>query len=139
MTRSRLRDLGISIGAYPTGPHNAITDVPGVLVGHTTLLYDEPRIARTGATVIVPREGHIWKDNAFAAFHSFNGTGEMTGMHWLTESGLLCYPIAITNTHQVGTVHEAIVAYGQENGLTQISGLPVVAETWDGWLNEEKF
>jgi D-aminopeptidase len=105
-------------------------------VGHTTLLYDEPRIARTGVTVIVPREGHIWKNNAFAAFHSFNGTGEMTGMHWLTESGLLCYPIAITNTHQVGTVHEAIVAYGQENGLTEISGLPVVAETWDGWLND---
>jgi D-aminopeptidase len=136
MTRTRFRDLGLSLGVYPTGPHNALTDVPGVLVGHVTLLYDEPRIARTGVTVIAPREGNIWKDNAFAAYHSFNGTGEMTGMHWLTESGLLCYPIAITNTHQVGTVHEAIVAYGQENGLTEISGLPIVAETWDGWLND---
>lgn len=137
MTRARLRDLGITIGTYPTGPHNAITDVPGVEVGHTTLIYDEPRIARTGVTVILPRPGHaIWQDNAYAAYHSFNGTGEMTGMHWLTESGLLCFPIVLTNTHQVGTAHEAIIAYGQEHGLTEISGLPVVAETWDGWLND---
>lgn len=136
MTRARLRDLGLTIGSYPTGPHNAITDVPGVWVGQTTLDYDEPRIARTGVTLIVPREGNIWRDNAFAAYHALNGCGEMTGMHWLTESGLLCYPIALTNTHQVGTVHEALVAYGQENGRTDISGLPVVAETWDGWLND---
>lgn len=136
MTRARLRDLGLTIGAYPTGPHNAITDVPGVWVGQTTLHYDEPRVARTGVTLIVPREGKIWRDQAFAAYHALNGCGEMTGMHWLTESGLLGYPIALTNTHQVGTVHEALVAYGQENGLTEISGLPVVAETWDGWLND---
>jgi len=136
MTRARLRDLGITIGTYPTGPHNAITDVPGVWVGHTTLIYDQPRIARTGVTVIAPREGAIWNDHAFAAFHVFNGTGEMTGMHWLTESGLLCYPIAITNTHQVGLVRDAILAYGQEAGLTNFSALPVVAETWDGWLND---
>lgn len=76
MTRARLRDLGITIGVHPTGPHNAITDVPGVWVGHRTLIYDEPRIARTGVTVIVPREGDIWNDNAFAGFHSFNGCGE---------------------------------------------------------------
>lgn len=136
MTQARLRDLGITLGRYPTGPYNAITDVPGVRVGHTTLIDDAPRIARTGVTVIVPRDGDIWSDNACAAYHSFNGTGEMTGMHWLTESGLLCFPIALTNTHQVGTVHEALIAYGQENGLTEISGLPVVAETWDGWLND---
>ncbi len=137
MPRARLRDLGIIIGTYPTGPHNAITDVPGVEVGHTTLISDEPRVARTGVTVIRPRAGNaIWKDNAFAAYHSFNGTGEMTGMHWLTESGLLCFPIVLTNTHQVGTAHEAIIAYGQAHGLTEISGLPVVAETWDGWLND---
>jgi D-aminopeptidase len=136
MTRARLRDLGITIGRLPRGPYNAITDVPGILVGHRTLIYDEPRVARTGVTVIVPREGGIWQDNAFAACHAFNGTGEMTGMHWLTESGLLCYPIALTNTHQVGTVHEALVAYGMENGLTSLSSLAVVAETWDGFLND---
>jgi D-aminopeptidase len=136
MTRARLRDLEINIGTLPPGPHNAITDVPGVWVGHKTLIYDEPRVARTGVTVIVPREGRIWQDNAFAAFHSFNGCGEMTGMHWLEESGLLCYPIALTNTHHVGTVHEALVAYGQENKQTTLSALAVVGETWDGWLND---
>lgn len=136
MSRKRLRELGIEIGRFPTGPHNAITDIPGVLVGHTTVIYDQPRVARTGVTVIVPRDGRIWEDTACAGFHSFNGCGEMTGMHWLRESGLLCYPIALTNTHQVGTVHEAMVAYGQENGLTTLSSLAVVAETWDGWLND---
>ncbi len=80
MTRSRLRDLGITLGRWPTGTHNAITDVPDVLVGHTTLIYDEPRIARTGVTVILPRRGEIWHDNAPAAYHSFNGCGEMTGL-----------------------------------------------------------
>lgn len=136
MTRARLRDLGINIGALPPGSHNAITDVPGVWVGHKTLIYDEPRVARTGVTVIVPREGRIWQDNAFAAFHSFNGCGEMTGIHWLEESGLLSHPIALTNTYQVGTVHEALVAYGRENKLPTLSGLTVVGETWDGWLND---
>ena len=136
MSRSRLRDLGITIGTLPTGENNAITDVPGLWVAHKTLIYDEPRIARTGLTVIVPREGRIWRDNAFAAFHSFNGCGEMTGMHWLSESGLLCYPIVLTNTHHVGTAHEALVAYGVEKGLAPESSLPVIGETWDGWLND---
>ena len=136
MMRRRLRELGISIGVMPAGKHNAITDVPDVWVGHRTLIYDEPRVARTGVTIIMPRAGNIWRDNAFAAFHSFNGCGEMTGMHWLEESGLLCYPIALTNTHQVGTVHEALVAYGQEKGQATISSLAIVGETWDGWLND---
>lgn len=136
MPRPRLRDLGITIGTYPTGEQNAITDVPGVWVGHTTLIADQPRIARCGVTAIVPREGRIWRDNAFAAFHSFNGCGEMTGIHWLAESGLLCYPIILTNTHHVGTAHEALIAYGVERGLAPDSGLPVVGETWDGWLND---
>ncbi len=136
MSRARLRDLGIIIGSLPTGPLNAITDVPGVWVGHRTLIYDQPRLARTGVTVILPRSGQIWQDNACAAYHTFNGTGEMTGVHWLAESGLLCYPIAITNTHQVGTAHKALVAYGQEKGLTRYSALPVVAETLDRWLND---
>lgn len=136
MTRARLRDLGITIGAWPTGPNNAITDVPGVLVGQKTLIYDEPRVARTGLTVIVPREGEIWNDNAFAAYHVFNGTGEMTGMHWLAESGLLCYPVAMTNTHQVGLVRDTLIAYGLERNYAEGSALPVVAETYDGWLND---
>jgi D-aminopeptidase len=136
MPRPRVRDLGITIGSFPTGQHNAITDVPGLWVGHKTLIYDQPRVARTGLTVIVPREGQIWRDNAFAAFHSFNGCGELTGMHWLAESGLLCYPIALTSTHHVGTVHEALVAYGVEKGLASLSSLAVVGETWDGWLND---
>ena len=136
MTKKRLRDYGISIGRLPTGKHNAITDVPDVWVGHSTLIYDRPRIARTGVTVVLPRAGKIWSDVATAGFFSFNGTGEMTGTHWITESGLLCYPIALTNTHQVGAVHEAIVAYGQEMGLTLMSSLAVVAETYDGWLND---
>ncbi len=136
MARARLRDLGITIGTLPPGPHNAITDVPGVWVGQTTLIYDEPRVARTGVTMIVPREGNIWTDNAFAAYHTFNGTGEMTGVHWLAESGLLCYPIAITNSHQVGIVRDSLVAYAKENDLSDSSALPVVAETYDGWLND---
>lgn len=136
MTRARLRDLGITLGKYPTGPYNAITDVPGVLVGYKTIIRDTPRIARTGVTVIVPNHGEIWNENVFAGFHSFNGCGEMTGIHWLQESGLLCSPIAITCTHQVGTVHEALMKYGHKWDLRQVGALPVVAETWDGWLND---
>ncbi len=134
--RKRLRDLGITIGRLPPGKHNAITDVPGVFVGHTTLIFDEPRVARTGVTVILPREGAIWKNHAFAATHSLNGSGEMTGVHWIAESGMLTSPIAITNTAQVGTVHEALNNYGYEFGWTDDWELPVVAETWDGWLND---
>src|SRR5574341_117766 len=136
MTRARLRDLGITIGSLPTGQYNAISDVPGVWVGHTTLRFDEPRVARTGVTAILPREGKIWSDHAFAAYHSFNGNGEMTGVHWINEPGLLNSPIAITNTHQVGTVHEALVRYGHERKLMGQWLLPVVAETFDGWLND---
>jgi D-aminopeptidase len=134
--RSRLRDLGIRPGSLPTGPLNAITDVDGIWVGHTTLVYDQPRVARTGLTVILPREGRIWRQPAFAGFHSYNGCGEMTGTHWVAESGMLSTPIAITNTGQVGTVHEALGAYAVERGLAGDFELPVVAETWDGWLND---
>ena len=134
--RKRLRDLGIAIGRLPPGKHNAITDVPGVLVGHSTLIFDAPRVARTGVTVILPREGAIWKDHAFAATHTLNGSGEMTGVHWIAESGMLTSPIAITNTAQVGTVHEALNSYAYEFGWVEVWELPVVAETWDGWLND---
>lgn len=133
---ARLRDLGITIGEFPTGDFNAITDVAGTLVGHTTIIHDEPRVARTGVTIIMPRSGNIWRNPAFAAYHSFNGCGEMTGLLWLEESGQLSHPIGLTSTHHVGTVHEALVAYAQKHGHTEHSSLPVVAETWDGWLND---
>ena len=136
MTRARLRDLGITIGRLPTGPHNAITDVPGVLVGHCTLIYDEPRVARTGVTMIVPRGGDIWKNYAFAGYFSFNGNGEMTGLPWLDESGMLTSAIGITNTHQVGVVRDALVGYATEGGYSDRFMLPVVTETYDGWLND---
>lgn len=136
MPRPRLRDLGILIGTYPTGASNAITDVPSTLVGHCTLIYDEPRVARTGVTVILPRDGAIWRDNAFAAYHAFNGCGEMTGLPFIEEFGLLTSPIAITNTNQVGTAHEAIVRYGVDKHGGFAWKLPVSAETYDGWLND---
>jgi D-aminopeptidase len=136
MTRKRLRDLGITIGTLPTGPNNAITDVEGVLVGHTTLIYDEPRIARTGVTMIVPRAGAIWHDNAPAAYYSLNGAGEMTGTHWINEVGVLSSPIGLTNTHQVGLVRDMLESYAQEKGYTTSFLLPVATETYDGWLND---
>ena len=136
MGRARLRDLGITIGELPTGPYNAITDVPGVWVGHTTLIYDEPRVARTGVTVIRPRAGEIYADQCFAGYHSFNGNGEMTGLLWLDEAGQLGSPIAITNTHQVGVVRDALVDYEARQASGRAWLLPVVAETYDGWLND---
>lgn len=136
MNRARLRDLGIIIGELPTGPNNAITDVPDVWVGHHTLIYDEPRVARTGVTMVVPRANQIWDDYAFAAWHSFNGNGEMTGIPWLEESGMLGSAIGITNTHQVGVVRDALVRYSEEQGYLDSFLLPVVAETYDGWLND---
>lgn len=135
MERKRLRDLGITIGKFPPGPHNAITDVPDVWVGHSSLMYNRPRVARTGVTVIMPRRGKIWENNAFAAYYAFNGNGEMTGAHWMDEVGLLTSPIALTNTHQVGLVRDMLIAYEREHYI-QGAILPVVAETFDGWLND---
>ncbi len=134
MTRSRLRDLGITIGTYPTGTYNAITDVSGIRVGQTTLIYDEPRVARTGVTAIMP--GDLQKHNFYAGYHQLNGCGEMTGVHWIRESGLLTTPIALTNTHQVGTVHDALARYCPQHFVARNFELSVVAETWDGWLND---
>ena len=114
MATTRLRDLGITPGTLPTGPFNAITDVPDVLVGQATLIFDTPRIARTGVTVIVPRAGAIWGDHAFAGHFSFNGCGEMTGLAWVEESGTIHTPLAITNTDSVGVVRDAIAAYPVE-------------------------
>jgi len=136
MTRPRLRDLGAAVGSLPPGPHNAITDVPGVWVGHATVIRDQPRVARTGVTMVVPRENTVWDDYCFAGYFGFNGNGEMTGLPWLEESGMLGSPIGITNTHQVGLVRDALVRYSVEQGVVEGFILPVVGETWDGWLSD---
>lgn len=136
MTRARLRDLGVVIGRFPTGEHNALTDVPGVRIGHATLIEDAPHVVRTGVTVIVPGEGEVHRHAPFAGYSSFNGYGEMTGLLWVEESGLLTSPIALTNTNQVGTVSEALVALGAERFGRGAYALPVVGETYDGWLSQ---
>ncbi len=141
--RARAREMGIVIGTLPTGPNNAITDVDGVKVGQTTLISGEGELVvgkgpvRTGVTVVIPRDD-IGKHPLYAGYHSLNGNGEMTGTHWIEESGLLTTPIAITNTHSVGTVHEAMIrrsVRGAENWRLHWS-LPVVCETYDGILND---
>ena len=138
MTRTRLRDLGIVVGELPTGEHNTITDVPGVTVGHTTLIKDSPRIARTGVTVVLPRAERSWHEYVFAGYHAFTGNGELTGAHWLNDSGMLCTPVGLTNTYQVGVVRDALVEYVCLHDLPrgESSDLPVVSETYDGWLND---
>jgi D-aminopeptidase len=136
MGRARVRDLGITIGRLPAGPLNAITDVPGVLVGHRTLIADTPRVIRTGVTMIVPRNRGIWTNYAFAGAYSFNGNGEMTGLAWLHESGELGSAIAITNTNSVGVVRDALIAYAVERGHNHRFHLPVVTETFDGFLSD---
>jgi D-aminopeptidase len=135
MARARLRDLGITVGALPTGPFNAITDIDGVKVGYCTLIRDIPHVVRTGITAIWPRGPEIWTDHVFAGTFSFNGNGEMTGLPWIAEQGLLGAPIGITNTYQVGLVRDAICALAVRDGASQAFHLPVVAETYDGWLS----
>jgi D-aminopeptidase len=136
MPQPRLRELGLSVGELPTGPLNAITDVPGVMVGQTTVIHDEPRVARTGVTVILPRGGNTYGDLCFAGCHCLNGNGEMTGLPWLIESGLLGSPIAITNTHQVGVVRDALIRHETARNPKASWLLPVVAETYDGFLSD---
>jgi D-aminopeptidase len=125
----RARDLGIAIGVGATGPLNAITDVAGVRVGTTTLI--EGTDVRTGVTVIVPPELPL-----FAGCHRLNGNGELTGLEYVRENGVLTTPIAITNTHSVGVVRDALVAAQPRGLLEDAWSLPVVGETWDGWLND---
>lgn len=133
--RARARDLGIRIGAHPTGPDNAITDVPGVLVGQVTLREDEPAV-RTGVTLVVPHAG-IWTEPVFAGAHRLNGSGEMTGLEWVRESGELTSAIGLTNTHSVGVVRDALVREQvRVRGEGAYWSLPVVAETYDGLLND---
>lgn len=141
---ARARDLGIVIGELEPGPWNAITDVDGVRVGHVTIVDgDGPLVVgrgpiRTGVTVVIPHDGDIWREPLFAAPHVLNGNGEMTGLEWVREAGMIGGAIAITNTHSVGVVRDALVA---EAVRSQPPGgfywsLPVVGETWDGKLND---
>ena len=140
----RTRDLGIAIGREQPGPANAITDVPGVLVGQTTIIEgDGPLVTgrgpiRTGVTVIVPRGPNSATEPVFAGCHRLNGNGELTGLEWVRESGMLTTPIAITNTHSVGVVRDALVAASVDADRIDTSewSLPVVGETYDGLLND---
>ncbi|HUN45357.1 MAG TPA: P1 family peptidase [Stellaceae bacterium] len=138
MARPRLRELGIRVGGLEPGPLNAITDVPGVEVGYSTLIADAPAVVRTGVTAIWPGARDIWTRPVFAGLHSFNGNGELTGAHWIAEQGLLTTPIAITNTHSVGLVRDAVGAYGAGLGIAAPWMLPVAAETHDGLLSDAK-
>src|SRR5271165_522264 len=137
----RARDLGVPFDGVP-GSLNAITDVRGVEVGQTTLISGSGALkvgegpVRTGVTVVFPR-GKANPDPVYAGWFAQNGNGEMTGTTWVEESGFLESPIAITNTHSVGVVRDAIIAWGvKHETLSQPWSLPVVAETWDGWLND---
>ena len=134
------RALGVHLTGAP-GPNNAITDVAGVEVGHTTIIQGEGQLVvgegpvRTGVTAILPR-GRESGDSVFAAWFSLNGNGEMTGTTWIEHSGILEGPIMITNTHSVGVVRDAVIAWQRDRDPTFLWALPVVAETYDGSLND---
>ncbi len=141
----RARDLGVPFDGTP-GKLNSITDVPGVEVGYTTLIGGGGKLevgkgpVRTGVTAIIPRGHDSLNDPVYAGYFSLNGNGEMTGTAWLDESGFLEGPIVITNTHSVGVARDAVIAWRIKHGAVDTTGywwsLPVVAETWDGWLND---
>jgi D-aminopeptidase len=145
VAKPRARDLGVPFDGTP-GPLNAITDVPGVAVGHTTLISGDGKLVigngpvRTGVTAVLPRGKDTMMDPVFAGWFSQNGNGEMTGTTWVEESGFLEGPVMITNTHSVGVVRDAVIQWRVTHGQPDASGywwsLPVVAETWDGWLND---
>jgi D-aminopeptidase len=143
-TKPRARDLGVPFDGQP-GPFNAITDVKGVEVGYTTLISGSGKLkvgegpVRTGVTAVLPR-GTDSKDAVFGAWFTLNGNGEMTGTTWVEDSGFIDGPIMITNTHSVGVVRDAVIAWKVKRGEPDMEGywwsLPVVAETWDGYLND---
>jgi D-aminopeptidase len=143
--RPRARDLGVPFDGTP-GLLNAITDVAGVTVGHTTLISGEGKLqigkgpVRTGVTAVLPRGPSSMSNPVFAGWFTENGNGEMTGTTWVEESGFLEGPVMITNTHSVGVVRDSViqwrVAHGQPDPAGYWWSLPVVAETWDGWLND---
>lgn len=136
----RARDLGVPFDGTP-GPGNAITDVPGVEVGHHTIIRGHGPLrvgegpVRTGVTAVLPR-GRTSRGRVFAAWFTLNGNGEMTGTTWLRDRGILEGAVMITNTHSVGAVHEATIAWAQQNLAAPDWSLPLVAETWDGFLND---
>ena len=140
----RARELGVPFEGTP-GPLNAITDVKGVEVGYRTLIFGEGKLeagkgpVRTGVTAVFPR-GKSGADPVFAGWFTENGNGEMTGTTWVEESGFLYGPVMITNTHSVGVVRDAVIAWQLKHGptlpLEDWWSLPVVAETWDGYLND---
>lgn len=137
--KPRARDLGVPFEGAP-GPLNAITDVAGVEVGHVTLISGEGKKAvRTGVTAVFPR-GKEGRGRVFAAAYALNGNGEMTGAAWVEESGCLGTPVLLTNTHSVGVVRDAVIEWNARRGTGEgYSGdfsLPVVTETWDGFLND---
>ena len=144
-SRPRARDLGVPFDGTP-GPLNAITDVDGVLVGHTTLITGSGKLVvgkgpvRTGVTAVLPRGAASIQRFSFAGWYAQNGNGEMTGTTWVEESGFLEGPVMITNTHSVGVVRDAVIAWRVAHGPADATeswwSLPVVAETWDGWLND---
>jgi len=138
----RARDLGVPFVGSP-GPLNAITDVAGIEVGHTTLISGEQgadaAIVRTGVTAILPRGKKDPLDGVFAGWFTMNGNGEMTGTTWVEESGLMYGPVMITNTHSVGVVRDAVIGWALDRFEFDTDdwwSLPVVGETWDGWLND---
>jgi D-aminopeptidase len=137
----RARDLGVPFDGSP-GPLNAITDVAGVAVGQVTLNEDlaDGRKVRTGVTAVLPRGRTTITTPVFGGSFVLNGAGEMTGRSWIEDGGLLDGPVMLTNTHSVGTVHEATIAWRVKQGDPDVSGYwwstPVIAETWDGGLND---
>ena len=141
----RARDLAVPFDGTP-GKLNSITDVPGVEVGYTTLISGDGKLevgkgpVRTGVTAIIPRGHDSLNDPVYAGYFCLNGNGEMTGTAWLDESGFLEGPIVITNTHSVGVARDAVIGWRIKHGAPDTTGywwsLPVVAETWDGWLND---
>jgi D-aminopeptidase len=145
--RARARDLGIVIGKYQPGPRNAITDVAGVKVGHVTLVQGEGKLmpgkgpVRTGVTVIIPRDD-VWHNKVPAGAFVLNGTGEMTGLAWIAESGFLEYPIALTNTLNVPRVANGVMTWMIQQypgiGITDDTLTPVVAECDDSRLNDSQ-
>jgi D-aminopeptidase len=138
------RALGLTIGLLEPGEHDAITDVPGVRVGHSTIIQgDGPLVVgqgpvRTGVTVVVPHDDDVWTEPLFAGCHRLNGNGELTGLEWVRESGLLGGVIGITNTHSVGVVRDALVGHAARAHARDAVfwSLPVVGETYDGALND---
>ena len=131
--RLRARELGITIGSLPTGEYNAITDIPGVKVGHVTL--NEGDSIRTGVTAILPHDD-IWKKRLFGAAHTIHGNGEATGIARINQAGWIESPILLTNTLSVGAVHDGVVRYIVERYPDDNIILPIVAECYDGGLND---